>query len=230
MRLPDIVCPVGISRSSEDLRYTLRAAEENVLHENVWLVGYRPGWVSNEAEHIEFEPQKGRWENTSDALLLACENVDVSDPFLYFNDDMFALKYNSSVAWDKGLLEDTLRRDRGGRVYRESGEQTYRLLLSGGFSRPKDYELHIPMLIHKEVLVRAVAHLREADLSEAYKRTVYGNMLLGETETREDVKLYGLHSDELWSDWISTSDEAFSSGEAGRRIRKLFPNPSLYEW
>ncbi|MFF4791624.1 hypothetical protein ACFY2M_18130 [Streptomyces sp. NPDC001276] len=89
MDAPDIVVPVRERAVSQELRYALRSWEAHLPHRRVWIIGYRPQWLGG----VEYVPsqQAGRtkYANTTAAMRHACRRPEISDPFLWANDDFF---------------------------------------------------------------------------------------------------------------------------------------------
>lgn len=223
----DIVCPLGMSAVNEDLRYSLRSLEENVPHHDVWVIGAVPSWFHGK---WIFAPQgPDRWKNTSNYLRLACDDDRISDPFLYTNDDFFALRAYAGTAWNKGPLDAYLDVNRRSVPYRSGALHAYQVLTEMGIENPISFELHIPMVVTKDAMSRAIQMLRDRHLNEAYKRSIAGALMNGETATRTDVKVGPDYVPAAADDWISTTDGVFARGSLGVWLRSRFPIPSRYE-
>lgn len=240
---PDIVYVVGRDETNEELRYSLRSLR-NLPHGTVWIAGYRPRWVQN-VEHLPLRQDATKYQNSTANLLAASTHPDVSEVFYYFNDDFFVLRPTPDVpALHLGPIGDRVdyydekygHRRNGAGAYRDGMVATSKLLASWGLTDLLCYEVHAPITVNKdgmfEVIRRAFA---ETSIVALHKRTLYGNVhrLGGEiahSGGKLDVKV--LTADHTWDDdqtFMSTSNQSWGSGRAGRRLRELFPEPSPYE-
>lgn len=113
----DVVIPLGSGSVWEDnneLRYCLRALEQNFLDlRHVFVVGTRPGWLSDQAVHI---PADDVYRHNKDAniirkILLACEHPSIGTHFVRCSDDEVILK-PTRFAEMSALQESNLRRVR----------------------------------------------------------------------------------------------------------------------
>lgn len=225
-----LVCPVrpGADENPE-LRYALRSWQQNIEHDELWIVGHKPGWVEN-ARFIEGNPHDDKPRNVFANILLACEHPDVPEDIVIMNDDMFALKpYTPQVEY-RGLLRDHLRGIRRSSWWKQSLDSTVKYFDRLGIPAPLSYELHTPLPASKSDMAKA---LREAadwtPKNPPQWRTVYGvRCEIGGTQT-SDTKVYREKAGD-WQEWalISTSDPAWNT-PVGRHVEGLFPHPSVYE-
>jgi hypothetical protein len=160
---------------------------------------------------------------------------DVSDPFVYFNDDFYVLRpVDGPPACHRGPLEALLgpekaRRRLGGSSYRGGRRDTARLLAELGIEDPLAYDaLHLPMVFGKAKLAEALE--LGSGVPALHYRTLYGNLAGRPGIQHANVKI----SDRAtvpkaeW-DFVSTNTRAFEGGRVGVIIRDLFPDPSPYE-
>src|SRR5690554_4826136 len=104
----DVVYVVG--QHTDELRYSMRSLR-NVEHDQVWIVGTLPDWARN----VRLIPAEDRYEkarNITEKMYAAASHPEVSDPFIYFNDDFFALKPASIPNRHRGKV-DVRKRPRG---------------------------------------------------------------------------------------------------------------------
>lgn len=210
----------------DQLRYSLRSMSANYEHRTVFLIGQPPLGVFTGLGAVTIKKGNDRWRNTSDALMAACCMENVSDPFLYMNDDFFCLSERAHTDWDRGPLTDTLIPHRRNSDYRKGGIAAIKVLKNHGITDPLSYELHLPMLIDKALMIEVLEELRYGKYSESFKRTVYGNRLGRTTKSRADVKVRALPLPA--DDWVSTVRGSFE-GPLGDQIRARFPDPCYYE-
>ncbi len=212
------------SGENEELRYSLRSLV-NVPHDRVWIFGDAPCWYSGDLVSV---PQVGgKQANNLAALMAACSHPDVSDPFLYFNDDFYCLGPWEITLYDRGTIAEVLAFERGYR--RDSGyiramAETEQLLIAEGITEPRCFENHAPIPVRKALMLDVLRDLPRCGL---HYRTIYGNRLGEPSVTLADNKLLDGEDLRLDSPWLSTSDRSFHT--ASTALAALFPEPSPYE-
>lgn len=226
----DIVVPVR-DGPAHALRYALRSWAAHLPHRRVWLVGHRPPWAVG-VEHIPIRQTGTKYRNTTAAMRAACQHPEVSDPFLYANDDFFAMR-----PWPDGVpvyhrgpvreVEDYYA-TRGNGAYLRGLRETRDLLVSLGHADPLSYELHVPLPIAKSGMLHALDVGRHLDV--LHKRTAYGVLAGIGGEQLADVKV--LHRGPRFdtrAGWLSTMPDSFRNGAVGDLIRRAFPTRCQYE-
>ena len=229
----DVVYIVGVQNSHEELRYSLRSLA-NLEHGRVWIAGHLPAWVRN-VGHIATLQTGTVWQNSTNNLLAACSHPEVSDRFIFMNDDYFILQPTEIGVFHRGPIIDRYPRCgqtvKGQRKY-DGMEGTYNLCREAGVETPLDYELHVPLPVVKQGMAEAVSHARRADLNvdRLRKRSLYGNLNAIGGNRIKDVTSRDRGS--TWEDgqlFVSTSNVSFADWPVGDRLRELFPEPSIYE-
>lgn len=234
--LPDIVYITSANEINDELRHSLRSLA-NLPHRHVWLVGYKPRWVTN----VGYLPQYQRGtkhENTWANWLAAARHDQISSQFVLFNDDFYVTRPIDGVTTlHRGPLEqaeDHYRQWRAEFYYRRT-VHTRGLLHRAGVAAGGplySYELHVPMVVDRELLLLAAQWLetnRQRPGSIA-KRTWYGNWAAVGGEQAQDVKVQG--ADHGLPDtplpYLSTSPQSWR-GRVGGWLRQQFPTPCNYE-
>lgn len=212
---------------TDELRYSLRSLR-NVEHDGVWVVAEKkPSWYRGGFIHTKDRYSK-KGHNINHALLAAAESPDVSDPFIYFNDDFFAVKPSVVPTVHRGpcVVSDPIRH----RVmsWHESIGATAWVLKQWGYET-LNYELHIPIVFRKQPLADVIRRGLKTQIHGLQSRTLYGNVAGIGGEKARDVKVRGEDAPIPDGAWVSTSNQSFSKGLVGRQIRDLFPDPSPYE-
>lgn len=231
METLDIVVPVREGAVNEQLRYALRSWAAHLPHGRVWVVGYLPAWVDG-VRHIPTRQTGTKYQNTTAAMRAACSHPDVTDRFLYCNDDMFVMH---SVEAMPALHRGSMRKveahyaTRGSGAYLRGMRETRELLARLGHDDPLSYELHVPMVVEKDAMLQALEVGRHLDV--VHKRSLYGNLAeVGGAEI-QDVKI--LHRAPRGysgnSFFLSTMPDSFANGHVGAFIRRAFPERSRYE-
>ncbi|MEU2264925.1 hypothetical protein ABZ568_00425 [Streptomyces olindensis] len=230
MELPDLVVPVREGATNEPLRYALRSWAANLPHRHVWIIGFRPWWAAG-ARHIPtHQGGKPRYANTTAAMRAACEHPEVSDPFIWCNDDFFVMRPQPAElpVWHRGPVRE-LEAHFGPRSNQYAAEmrRTRDFLVELGHDDPVSYDLHVPLPVEKTGMLLA---LDAAQGHDTHKRTVYGvlNGIGGTRMTDVKVQRRGPQFDPA-SPFLSTMPDAFANGAVGKFIRAAFPEPCPYE-
>jgi hypothetical protein len=227
----DLVVPVREGPANQQLRYALRSWQANLPHRRVWIIGYKPSWLGG----VGFIParQTGtKYANTTQAVRLACEHPEITDTFLYANDDMFVMEPLAEMPiLHRGLVREveTYYAGRASGPYLRGMWKTRDVLADHGYDDPLSYELHVPLPVGKAGMLTALDAGRHLDV--LHKRTMYGVLNEIGGEQIEDVKV--LHRGPRFdrsTPFLSTMPDSFANGEVGRVIRSRFPSPSDYEY
>lgn len=92
----DIIYPLRKASRYNDIeiRMSLRSVETYLLKFNkVFIIGHLPEWCQN-VVHIPAQDQHAIPDrNIHEKILLACNHPDLSDDFLFFNDDHYLLSF-----------------------------------------------------------------------------------------------------------------------------------------
>ncbi|AIV35619.1 hypothetical protein [Streptomyces sp. CCM_MD2014] len=226
----DIVVPVREGAANEQLRYALRSWSANLPHRRVWLIGGRPAWATG-VEHIPTRQAGTKYQNTTSAVAAACLHPDVSDPFIYCNDDFFVLRRRTSLpVFHRGPVAEVeaYYATRGNGRYLRGLRETRDLLVELGHPDPVSYELHVPLPIAKGGMLAALEAGRHLDV--IHKRTAYGVLAGIGGERMRDVKVLSRGPGyDTSSGFLSTMPDSFAHGMVGRYLRQAFFQPSPYE-
>lgn len=234
--------------ANEEFRYSLRSLK-NLKHDRVFIVGYTPTWVKDTIS-IPMKQLRpvglNRYTNTTLLIDKACRTPELSEDFILMNDDFFIMEQMDTVGlYNRGSLarqwewywKQGLSRSSYARGIRATGS-----FLAGTMQikNPVSYDVHAPMVINKLKMIvtldlkkRLASHIPVFGL-----RSLYGNLFFNPEDgiTIVDPKAYvaadGVRFGEKFktgSPFLSTSDASFFGHEAGRYIRKQFPEPGPYE-
>lgn len=239
----DIVYPFIASESnnSEELRYSLRSLI-NIPHENVYIIGDKPSWVKN-AVHIAMPQNKTKHQNIRASILAAATHPNVSNDFIYMNDDFFIMKPLSEIPkLDYGVMKILIERYHklhpNGSAYIDAMEKTYRLLRDRGHMKPLSYELHTPMVFNKQRIRILVAGIEDETVQF---RSVYGNTFYAQSSTIEDVKIFSepAYNSAAYNntpsnyvrsqDFLSVSENDFTQSVPVDYVKSRFNRPCVYE-
>lgn len=228
----DVVYIVRPGDHNEELRHSLRTLT-NLPHDRVWLVGYTPSWVTG-VESVHTAQGGTKYANSTGNVLTACSaDLDISDPFILMNDDFFIREPITEIpTLHRGLATDVLndyRRRLGPGHYIDGMAATLNLLRDLGHDSPLSYELHVPLVVHKDTMRKAIEEATAAGIQVPHKRTLYGNLAgIGGTQA-DDVKVVTSATIKIPGPFVSTCDKSFTSGWIGRRLRATYSEPGAYE-
>lgn len=215
---------------NEELRYSLRTLQ-NVNHGKVWAFGGSPRWLNTDTvEHRRRAQNASPYMNTRSHIAAACNTPEVSDPFLLWNDDFFAMHEVGDVpVMHRGSLRSLIEQFANVKtVWVRGMREAQETLISRGFPDALSYDLHAPLLVHKAEMREALRWASRAQTHAVHVRTFYGNLAnLGGVET-PDPKVMRRSGPFPEGPWLSSSDETFRS-TVEPVLRYLFPHPSIYE-
>jgi len=231
----DVVYIVGPGER-EFLRYSLRSLV-NLPHDRVFIVGERPGWVSPETvTHIQTKQVTPKWASATHNMMTAAECKDISEEFVFMNDDFFIIRPIDHVpALNRGTLSEVIEEVTatvGNSSWVQGMHETRRMLVAAGYDDPLCYELHVPMVFRKPYLRQAIlwgTARRNPSTRARMTRTVYGNIHHVGGETAADVKLHSRQlSVETDLPFRSSAPDTWRTGTLND-IRDMFPSKCVYE-
>lgn len=218
-----------------ELKFSLRSLV-NLPHDRVWIAGYKPSWLTN-VGYISVIPNETKWQTSTANLLAACSHPEVSEDFVYFNDDFFVMKRQETMpVLHRGPVKKLLRyfeRRHTGSRYVYGMRETLELMGELGLENPLSYEAHAPMTMSKTKMIETlgIPLRRGRSITALHKRTLYGNLWELGGDEFVDCKFFGARVKEslTYLPFISTTEQTFSHYHVGAYIRARFPKPSPYE-
>lgn len=211
---------------NEELRYSLRSLS-NLPHDNVWIVGDKPDWVTN----VGFIPGNRfteRWWNAFDNVRLVVNHPNVAEDIVMMNDDFFIMNHVDEIPvyWLKIFDGPSgVRRNDSPRI----ASFRYIKRLIGADGSIKLYVTHTPLPVEKTKLAEVLDLVDPKAQWPPAWRSLYGNYWKIGGEQAEDNKVFGISGEWEGQDFVSTEDAAFTYGKIGKQIRSRFPNKSPYE-
>ena len=217
---------------NEELRYSIRSVLLSFPEAKVWVVGGKPKWYSG--NHVFLEQDNNKYVNAVNNLKAVCNTPDISNNFILMNDDFFIIKKIETVEqFYNGLLSekiDKFIKITGSSMYIKKLITTNNKLNKLGFTKPLDYELHVPMPMHKAGLLYILN-----EYPECLWRSMYGNLFNVGGSQMEDVKVYKNKRHAARSAQITKNSIYLSTEDTGLTIivdnifKELLTNPSPYE-
>lgn len=228
----DIVYFVKDTSLNDELLHSLRSIEKNFPHNRVWFIGGCPYNLKPD-KYIKVEQDKDtKWANTNVLMRVACENSEITDDFVLFNDDFFVMSPVNELPY---YYDDTL----GKRVDKLSGKYVhsrYRTNLAvcaeqlsfKGYNT-LNYAVHIPMVINKEKMLKCMSKFPNGLMW----RSLYGNFINPKRYERmqiTDPKIWKTETHPTGNEiFLSSEDKAFRYGAVGSHIKERFIEPSRFE-
>jgi hypothetical protein len=181
----DIVYPLGSGSiwQNNELRFSLRALEKNLKgYRNIYVVGVKPPWIKN-VIHIPFPDQlvNNADGNITRKVLRVCQEADLSDDFLFINDDHFILKpieasqippYHKGDLnnFPKGYFEQSFWRGRLWRTKNVLQEKGYPTL---------HFDAHVPIIFNKHRYPEVMSRFDFEKNIGFTMKSLYGNVVYG---------------------------------------------------
>lgn len=223
----DVVYFVKDGVRNEEFRYSLRSLCDNMPFRRVWVFGGCPINIVPDIRIRVEQEGKTKWDKVHAMFMLACENKELSDDFILFNDDFFIMKPMDKIETiHRGLLEDHVK---------VLGKSPYATMLSGIDKELKErklssysYELHTPFIFNKKKLLKLLKDNPDLRCT----RTMYGNIYKIGGKRASDVKIFSATPafDFKNSDMLSTDDSVIDvNNDAWRWLKKQFPKKCKYE-
>lgn len=145
----DACIPLGIDSrwKNNELCYCLRGLEMYSDISDVWVIGDCPDWyignhIPAKDAHI---PTLSIWNKT----FIAAQNIDVSDDFLFLNDDYFFLQPFKAAATPFQYTDVT-----GNTPYKKIVRHTLDICAKSGLTA-LNYDVHRPMIFNKAKFIEA---------------------------------------------------------------------------
>ena len=233
----DILYLVKECDTNEELVYSLRSLV-NLPHNRVFFVGGCPKGLQD-IIHIPVKQAADKYQNSLDNLITACKDERLSNDFILMNDDFFILKKINDLQelnLNRGKVEVVynwyMRRYPNETIYMNGMRQTLQYLQSLGVKNPLSFELHFPMLMNKENILKMFKLKGIEKLSLIHKRTLYGNLYIGDSKFNEDNKILGdnkafVPGEQQDKKFLSCSDKGWQ--KIKKFISDKFSTPSIYE-
>lgn len=239
----DVVYVLGSGSiwNNNEIRFSLRSLEKNLQgFRNIWVVGIRPEWIRN-IRYIEFgdELKNNADGNIARKLLRVCQEEDLTDDFLFINDDHFVIKpVNASdiPPFHKGDLSRLPDEYFQHSFWRGRLFRTRNILISKHLPA-LHYDCHAPMVINKQKFPQAISQFDfEKNIGYTMK-SLYGNVIYGKDGKRlngEKVTIFKkMTTHEIKRHCIRAMFVAVNNAGLNASFKEwlyeVFPDPSRYE-
>lgn len=229
----DVVYFVKEYPRNEELRFSLRSLKNLKGIKRVWFFGGCPKGIAPDIRVRVFQEGNTKWDKVHNMFRMACENKEITDNFILFNDDFFVMRPTDKIEPTYRCGLDEYIRTIESRNHNRPNE--YSKLLRGCRDDLKRigatqlcYELHTPFIFNKKKLSRLLDKFPNRHCT----RTLYGNIYHIEGRKANDVKIFSIkpNFDYKTSQFLSTEDSIVNvNNDIWRWLKRNFPEKSHYE-
>ena len=226
-----LLYPYKAKGSDEELRYSLRSVAANLPHDNILIVGDKPDWLQG-VHHIKTPHMANKHTDLRAKLEAAILSSELSDDFIYMNDDFFVMHEVAQVPqYHRGTISEVIKetRERGAPAdYINAMVAAQQALVEWGVRDPLSFELHVPMEFNRFRMLSIFEEFNSDALRQF--RSLYGNVVYGNVGYMQDVKVRSGQRD--WShggSYLSTDNNSFANGRVGQYIKDTFTEKCKYE-
>lgn len=212
-----------------ELMYSLRTLK-HVNHHRVWIFGGAPVWINPETVTHVRRMQKGSpYRSARSHIAAACNTPDVSDPFMLWNDDFFAMrKIGKMPLLHRGPIGGVMERYANVKTVWARGLRETAAMLEERGLKDISYDLHAPLIVYKEQMREALRWADKARCDAIHVRTLYGNLVPLGGEIMADPKMSRRSAPFPTGPWLSSGDDTFRS-TIEPVLRYLFTEKCDYE-
>lgn len=228
---------------NNELRYSLRSVEKHLKGvRDVYIVGEKPSWLKN-VIHLPFVDAL-MWKeiNIFRKILHVSEHSDISQNFLFMNDDHFILSdfdAQNFPFYYKNTLDDAIARKYGEGRYKRALVNTRDALMKRGYTR-YNYDGHCPIIYNRQNIIKLsnMYDWNPDNVGPGYVgKSLYGNTFEVKGEYSVDCKIHmQMYPDEIFN--VIKDKKFFSIGNAILQptpedlttvMEQLYPNKSKWE-
>lgn len=239
----DLVYPLGKGSLWRDLelKYSLRSVEKHLLgFDTIYVIGEKPLFASEQIKHIPFpDKHANAARNIMEKFAHACTIPELSDDFLYMNDDYFFTAavpvefYGNKMPY-KGTLEDAIQKNPGN-DYQRHLIATFKALTA--LNLPTlNYDGHCPIVMNKAKLSEIIQKY-SWNIPYGYTlRSIYCNDAPHPSKTFQlDVKINHPYTSAQWAHIYKNLPECFSIGDHAitfglkNFLQATYPTKSRFE-
>lgn len=163
-------------------------------------------------------------------IAAACNLKQISDPFMLWNDDFFAMRPVGDIPlYHGGPMHAMVTKVANAKTPWARGlRATNEFLHDWNFENPLTYDIHLPLIVYKRAMREALRWSRDSGVDGIHTRTIYGNILNREGVYHLDPKMDRTTEPFPPGSWLSSSSRTFRP-TIEPVLRYVFPNKSRYE-
>lgn len=236
-----IIIPVkSTTKTNTELIYTLRSLERHLKgFGDIFIIGKKISSLRGLKYINANDEAKSMYKerNIFRKIILACKHPEVTEEFVFFNDDHFLLKdfdADNLPFYHKGDLSETMSKNMGD--YRKSLNHTRKYLLSK--DKPTlDYDTHFPIVYEKKKFIHTFVYSDDINWDKPFGfviKSLYANMVGVKGEFGGDCKIqhkmsYNEIVEKIGSkSFFSTSDGCLNE-DMMRFLNEKYGTKSKYE-
>lgn len=224
-----------------ELRYSLRSLTniKGVKINNVYIIWYKPDWIKN-IIHIPYNDDvkwfnvNHKFNNVRNKYRLIIENNEISDDFLFMNDDFYFLKPQEIEYYKMWLLYNQLeylKRIWSKNEYFNTINHLFEL-----FPWKDSFETHTPILYNKQKLKKLLEKYEEIKgfrTTYCNEYNIKGKELISARYISEnklnDCKVYNIDNFDIikWQKLLSSADNLWIYFQYF--LQEYFKDFSIYE-
>lgn len=235
----DVIIPVRTGTKPTELKYALRSLEKNLNgFGNIFIIGEQILSLRG-LKYLHCKDDKqSKWKerNIMRKIMTACKSNDVSEDFIFTNDDIYLTQEfdaNNLPFYHKDDLLGTMAKNNGD--YRKSVNHTRKFLVDNNMPT-LDFDTHFPIVYNKKKFSDTfVCEKLNWEISFGFViKSLYCNSNGIEGEFGGDCKIQQkLNYEEIKAkigdrSFFSTSDNSMNEHMI-RYLNELYPNKSKYE-
>jgi len=212
-----------------ELMYSLRTLK-HVNHRKVWIFGGAPVWINPDTVNHVSRMQKGSpYRSTRGHIAAACNTPEVSDPFMLWNDDFYAMqRVGKMPLLHRGRIGGVMERYANVKTTWARGLREAAAMLEQRGLKDISYDLHVPLIVYKEPMREALRWADKAACDAIHTRTLYGNLVDLGGDAIADPKMSRRSAPFPEGPWLSSGDDTFRS-TIEPVLRYLFTEKCNYE-
>lgn len=206
--MTDLVYVLGSAsvHQNMELRYSLASVEKYLKgYRNIYIVGDHPGFDGNFI-HIPAEDSgRNAQDNIKRKIEEACQTPELSERFLFMNDDFFFVKecdVNFPYYYDSNLIKAYKAKRKPGH-YKEALHNT--IFALGGNDLPlRHYDIHTPILYHKALFPEVMSRYNWNSKDGYVIKSLYTNTLKLEGKPLADCKINNPFTEDELQTFVSS--------------------------
>lgn len=237
---PDIVYIYNQTCSKwrgQEIKFSIRSLEKfGGNYNHIIIIGDKPPFLNDKVIHIQKKDEDGVFKEKRlyEKLLVACKSDQVSDPFIFFNDDFFLSK-KIDFSKLRFYYFDNLKN----KILKRPKEDTYKRALKNTLDAltikeldSRHFDIHYPMYYNKARFIRIMGKY-DWNIRAGYViKSLYANTAKIKGQSKGDYKIYTMHNKNEIRNIIAETD-LFSTDEITRAMAEIFqemyPDKSSYE-
>lgn len=213
----DLVYPLGSQSLHQniELQYSLASVERYLKgYRNIYIVGDHPGFDGNFIHIPAADDGKNRQDNIRKKIELACQLPELSERFLFMNDDFFLLQecdVDMPYYYDSNLAIAHKGKRKPGH-YKQAIYNTLITLAEADLPL-RYYDVHTPIIYDKALFPQVMSRYNWGIRDGYVIKSLYANTLKIEGERLPDCKLNHCYETEIELNSFLENRFMFSVGD-----------------